>query len=231
MSTGKITAAMQSFPTSNGLAPQQGPKALPVALNFTVNSRIEFDFVLAEESNTISFVQSVFVDNSDNPNPLTINVAQTGQRIVIPGYAQGFWPVIACEKPQFVVTTMPGVTAIGTLIFMNVPMPLTQWGPVSTTANLVVSGSFTNYSNTATGASVQIIAANAARTGLIIENLSSNANSIFVNFGAAATDNSGAPDSIEIMPGGYIGLSLGNVSVQSVNILGTNGQKFIVKEM
>lgn len=230
MTTGRLDPST-AFPTFNALAPNQGPMAMPLRLDFTTNNRIEFDLEKAEALNIISWIQSVYADNSDNPVALTIVVDQTGQRIVVPALAQGIWPIIACKSPRFVCTTTAGVNITPLIILLNVPMPLTQWGPIAATASLVTSGAFTDRSGTGTGGSVQIAAANAARKGFSIENLPGNAHSIYLNFGAAATDNSGTPDSYEIMPGGSFGGYLGPVSTQTVNVLATAGEKFIAKEL
>lgn len=79
------------------------------------------------------------------------------------------------------------------------------------------------------GTSQQVIAANAARKGLVIENPSSESESLFVEFGAAA-DTGGT--SIELLPGGSLDQNARIVSTQSVNLnAATTGHKYIVKEM
>ncbi len=78
------------------------------------------------------------------------------------------------------------------------------------------------------GQSQQLAAANAARRRLRIQNPSSSAESIFVNYGAAATIDS---NSFEVMPGGYIDES-NPASSQAVHVIAaTTGTKFIAKEL
>src|SRR5581483_11253239 len=84
----------------------------------------------------------------------------------------------------------------------------------------------------ATGADQVIMAANAARKRVVIENPSTSANSLFINFGAAATQNPGpgAPNSIEILPGGYYDSGFGPVDGQALHAIATAAQLIIAKE-
>lgn len=71
-------------------------------------------------------------------------------------------------------------------------------GNIAITANKVAqSSSYTNTARTVTNASAQMIAANAARQYLLIQNKDGGGN-IFINFGSAATLANG----IRIVPGG-----------------------------
>lgn len=223
-----------SFQVSNALAPadSRGPLFLPLTLDFSAVSEIDFDLYEEQESGAFSMAQCVYVDNSLNTNPLVLQFLGTNYILRIPAYAGGIFPVFMTGKLQVKATTTLAASLTIPLAFINVPMPLSQWGPitVNVTNSGVVSGAMTDRSGVATGASVQIAAANAARKGFLINNPSVNAHSIYVNFGAAATNNTGVPDSFEIMPGGSFGDG-GPVSIGTVNVLGTAGEKFVAKEL
>lgn len=223
----------QVFPVFNGFAPEQGPKALSVELDFSTETELNLDFTRAQQGNAISFIQSVYVDNTDNPNPVTFQFDQTRQRIVVPAYAQGEWPVIATDTAKCIVTTTATLVPLCRAIFKNVPMPLTQWGPISVNVAAVNAtfaatvANFTNRSgNTTAGASAQIMAANPARKQMIVQNPANNAESLWINFGAAAD---AGTNSYEIPPGQKY--ESGNtVSGQAINIYSANVIPYMAKE-
>lgn len=89
-------------------------------------------------------------------------------------------------------------------------------GSVAVTSNKVPqSGSFVNVNGTVTNASAQLLAANASRQYLLIQNKDS-AGSIYINFGAAATVANG----VLIGPGGAYELT-GIASTQAINAIGS----------
>ena len=127
----------QGFPVSNGYAPQGGPRALPLSFDFTNVASYSLDLVQEVERNEINMVQSIFVDNGNNANTLVIIFDQTLQPIRVPAGAQGIWPVITPkDAPRFVISTTQAAVVVN-IILLNVPMPLTQWGPVAVTVNNV----------------------------------------------------------------------------------------------
>lgn len=88
-------------------------------------------------------------------------------------------------------------------------------GNIAISANRVTqSSSFTNTARTVTNASAQLIAANAARQYVLIQN-KDGAGNIFVNFGSAATVGNG----LRITPGGNYE-SDGIVSTQAIFAIG-----------
>jgi len=221
-----------AFGVWNGYAPASGPKALPYRFDFTTEAIIRDDFLSLNVLGVLQFVQTIYVDNQRNPNPFTIIFGVTNQRLVVPALTQGFYAVMAPDQTTFVASTTPGVGVLVDVIFMNVPMPISQWGPISVTANVspVFVGDFEDRSGTVAvgGTSQQLAAANANRRGLIVQNPTSQLGSIWINFGAAA-----AADltSIEIAPGGQW-QSGSYVTTQAVNIVAADtGHVFIAKEI
>lgn len=196
-------ATKTAFPTFNGFAPKQGPRALPIAFDFTVESTMEFDLLIENTTGQIEYVQSVFVDNGNNPNPLVIYFPATQQRLIIPATAQGMWPVITIDQVRGVISTVVDPLATGNIILLNVPMPLTQWGPQTVNANItaetITRGTYSDFSGTtaAPATSQTAIPANANRLGIVIQNPGTNIESLYVNF----TDPAAPGNSIEIAPG------------------------------
>jgi hypothetical protein len=89
-------------------------------------------------------------------------------------------------------------------------------GSMQITQNVPVrSGSFANTAATVTNASAQLVAANSARTYLLIQNKDASGN-IFVNFGSAAAT---VANGIKIGPGGNFEMSQ-NQSTQDLQCIG-----------
>lgn len=78
-----------------GGVPAEGPKVIPLALDFSVQGSFEFDIQMQLSLAQISCIQSIYVDNYDSAAPLVIELPSTQQRIVVPAGNQGFWPVLA----------------------------------------------------------------------------------------------------------------------------------------
>jgi len=221
--TQKILSQADTFPVANGFAPVELSKAISAVFDFTNTSYYDVDFTQIQQSGAVAFIQSIYVDNTGNANALTFVFDITNQRVVVPAGAQGIWPVIAPVSAKCrVSTTQAAVTCKAQ--FLNVPMPLTQWGPVTVNVQNV-NASFTPVQKNATstqvamtGASVPLLAANAARTRVIIQNHPNNANPIAINFNAAAVLATG----FILMPGEKYDSATGPVDARAINAIGTN---------
>ncbi len=218
-----ISKVLRAFPVFNGYAPAQGPKAINIPLDFTNTARIEFDTVQEEQNGEIQYIQTVYVDNASNPNALTLQFDQTMQRIVVPAYAQGPWPVICGSNFRCVATTTEGVVC--SAILLNVPMPLAQYGPVTVNANVTanatpVQANITATSNAMTGGDDAVLAANVARKRVTIQAAANNAGPIAIVFGG------GAPvlgTDIGLGPGERWDSGTGPVDARALHAIGTAG--------
>jgi hypothetical protein len=112
------------FGVFNGLAPEGGPKALPVALDFSATTQIVFDLVKEQDADGINFIQSCWIDNSQSPRRLDIDVNGVPFRLSVPIGAMGMFPIIHPGHFRCTFTVSAFVPAIKIpLIFLNVPMP------------------------------------------------------------------------------------------------------------
>jgi hypothetical protein len=222
-----------AFAVSNGFAPKQGPKCLPVALDFTgAVTSIALDFLTEEETGQIDFVQGLWIDNFDNPSPLLIFIQGTEQRIVYPALGQGYIPITALRAGQLKMVVETAGNVEVQISLLNVPMAPATNGPINVTANISgidpTVGTYTDHSQpVGTGVSFQIIAANPARKQLIIGAPSTNVGSIRINFTAPAS----AANSIELLPGGWYNSLGGPVSGEAITFLGAVTDGVIAKEM
>lgn len=89
------------------------------------------------------------------------------------------------------------------------------------------AGTYTDKSDTIStgGASQELAASNSSRINILVQNPTSEIESLFVNFGAAAT---GGGDSVELTPGG---LQVFNTTQQITVIAATTGHAFVAKEL
>ncbi len=281
-----------SFSIANVVIPKSGPKTIPCILNFTGVDAHTVDLSQFVDQGRIEYVQTVFIDNSENPNPITLITELTNQRIICPAGAQGYFSVLQPNNPVFDFETTAGAFNVP-LQFMNVPVQPCVWGnsngsfvgltdaelraapvdvtiagggsgltdaelraspvdvdtglvqsltdtqlrasPVDVDTGLVQSltdtqlratpvktantgSAFTNRSiANLSGASEQLMAANANRRTLIIQNVAANPMAVNLTGGAAALNTAG---SINIAAGGSLVLE-GTVPVGAINIIGT----------
>lgn len=119
--TNYITQVTQNnkFPCS------PGPAAVNLNLDFSQATSLTADLSNLVQRGQISDVQALFIDNSQNGNPITIVVNILNQRIVIPAGAQAYMPVLA-QQPTFYITTV----ALGDIVqafALNFPVMTAVW--------------------------------------------------------------------------------------------------------
>lgn len=233
-----------AFGIFNGMAPvtigpegQQlpAPKCLPYRFDFSSVSEITDDLLTENISGELKFVQSVYINNRDNDVEFRIKFAVTNQEIVCPANCTGIFPVFAPDQTKFTGTMTAQANRIVEVLFLNIPMPLTQWGP--TTVNIAnvtatftpTKGAFSDASNTTTPATSTILfASNANAIRRVVQNPSSNVESLWINFGGAAASSS---DSIEITPGGKFDTDTGPIDTTEWTIIAVNAIPYVAKEM
>lgn len=117
---------------TNGMIPKEGPKVIPMLVDLRAVSSVELDFSTQNDSQQISFIQCVYVDNSLNALSVSIVVGGTGQKLTIAPGQQGYFPVLSSIPNKFVVSSTGAIQV--PIFFSNVPLPLAQWGSSSNPA-------------------------------------------------------------------------------------------------
>jgi hypothetical protein len=172
------------FGVVNGLAPDIHPYAVSFPLAFSAtNQRIVFDAGLDGSARDISDAQSMYIDNSANPFPVSFNFPAIGFNIVIPPTSCGVIPLITPQDTiGFSATSLVGSARTVTIVLLNIPMPISIWSAVapasSTAAQTVINQNYTtNFLQVplvaAAAATMILTSANAAR-GWVIKNQGSN---------------------------------------------------------
>jgi hypothetical protein len=120
-------AVKQAFGVWNGMAPDEGPKALSVLVDFSSIARQNIDLLLENTTAQLQYVQSLYCDNTRNPNPIVIVVKVTQQRIVIPGGGGQILALFSPDQTQIEISSTVLNGAVTQLIFLNVPLAPASW--------------------------------------------------------------------------------------------------------
>lgn len=240
----------------NGPIPPEGPKDVPVSLDFSLQNTYLIDFSLIYSRKFISELQAVFIDNSLSTVAFRLTVNGSNQTIVCPAGGQGIFPIFVPNPPKFSAQSTGGVVVA--LHFLNVPITCLVWNATLATftftgtgyaqvsdvaldaiiaggkllTNDVVQTAATDRSGTITaGGTAQVLApANAARQGLVIQNPSAATESLWVSDLTTAVV--GEP-SIEIPKGTKLSFKndLGYVPLTAISIISTtSADKFTARE-
>lgn len=115
-----------ALPINVGYAPSEGPKGMPFVASFAAQADFDINFLIEESIGQIAFIQSVWIDNSQNANGLTITWDLLGQVIAVKKHTQGTYPVIAGKNPTCRISSTAG-DYTAKLIFLNIPLPFATW--------------------------------------------------------------------------------------------------------
>jgi hypothetical protein len=200
----------------NAQIPPEGPKVVSTLLNFTSTSQLTVDFTIANQQQTITAVQSIWVDNSSNGSTLSIYCIGTQQNVVIPAGWQGTVPIIAANRPKFLVTTTGGVEV--NLLWLNVPLTSNLWNPSDASARISGIGP-TSFEVVTAGTAVNPFANGVPPGGAVIQNPASNTPNIFVDVVNTAQDVSPGTNgtTVEIVPGADFVIGPGFTGTVTVN--------------
>lgn len=81
--------------TLNTRLPTEGPRTIPVLVNFDNGATQTIDISQLVAQKKISMVQSLYVDNSDNSASVSIAISGSGQTLVVPPESEAYFPVLA----------------------------------------------------------------------------------------------------------------------------------------
>lgn len=114
-------------PVSDRLLPEEGPKGIPIILDFTTQLFYSVDLTNLIQTTYISMLQTVFVDLSD---PLLSNVAITTgvsvQTIIAKAQTQGYYNALIPNPPKMTFTAA-GAGGVAKIILINVAIPGAVW--------------------------------------------------------------------------------------------------------
>jgi hypothetical protein len=119
---------LQARKITLGYAPKEGAFALPVTLLFNTNAvqQISMDFFKEQSQGQIEFIQSVFIDNSQNPQGLALRFPTLQQQITVRTQMQGYFPLFA-PNGAFSLTAVTTGNVDIPIIFCNVFINPSVW--------------------------------------------------------------------------------------------------------
>jgi hypothetical protein len=134
-----LTGQMQTQNVSNNQVPTEGPKVIPVTLDFSAGQSFLVNLSYQQQQLQISQIQSVYIDNSLNAEPLVLSIGNNLQSVSIPGGMQGYLN-IDCPNPPIITATCTGGER-AKVIFQNFEAQPILWssGGAGASGPLVVS--------------------------------------------------------------------------------------------
>lgn len=112
---------------NNQMLPDEGPKAIPVLLNFDATTdTIELDLGQRQQQGWISMVQSFFIDAKDAANPVSIVIDGSNQVITAKPATQGYYSALVPNPTKLTFTALMG-TGIVRVFLINVPVAGAVW--------------------------------------------------------------------------------------------------------
>ena len=109
----------------NALVPPEGPKSVAVTLDFSASVSYTIDFTIAYMNKTMTVVQTLWLDNSLNPDTVSVTVPSTGHSFAVPANSVGAFPIVAAIRPKIILASSGGVVV--KCLFLNVPLPAIVW--------------------------------------------------------------------------------------------------------
>jgi hypothetical protein len=213
--------------------------------NIPLAAAVSYAFTQNADDIGLDACRGLFVDNSNNSQPITISCGGTSQQFVVPPYSQANFPIFQLAYGQ-VQLTFASTGAVDVPIgLLNFEPQLNIWNSRNVATGTVVSGTVTTTPQgvTSTDKSSTITAGNTAQTmmvglgtrkGLIISNPSTaalqgiaTAESLFVKFGTTAT----YANAHEIPPGGSLTVMGEICPTQAVSVIAAStGHKYAASE-
>lgn len=116
---------------SSRLVPPEGPKAIPVILDFTSVTSYSLDLTVQYDRQYISMIQTMFIDMSDPAlNQLTIQTSNLGvQQLVAAPNTQGYYQA-QVPSPARLTFSVPGTGGIARVLLLNTDIPGAVWKTV-----------------------------------------------------------------------------------------------------
>lgn len=115
-----------AFKTPAGAIPAQGNREMSIPMDFRTTQSLEDDLSNELRCGEIDFIQSVFIDNADAANNLTIQFKYgILQRIICPAHCQGFFPVLVIGAVKFTASSASGLLI--PVVWSNTKRPCQIW--------------------------------------------------------------------------------------------------------
>lgn len=116
-----------TFGIANIVVPPGGPKCVPTNVDFSNSAQVVLDGQQIVNQGKIEYIQGVYIDNSSNPNKLSLTMSTTGQVVICPAKSQGYFALMVPDPPQIIAATPLAAGLVIPLFFYNVPIQPMVW--------------------------------------------------------------------------------------------------------
>lgn len=114
--------------TSNQYIPDEGPKAIPLLLDFTAADTFTLDMESLQARGFFSMLQAVFIDMKDAVVDLELTISALGQIIHAKKQTQGYYNILVPNPIKLVFTSVGNIQI--RVFLINVPIPGAVWPTV-----------------------------------------------------------------------------------------------------
>ena len=109
----------------NQTVPKEGPNAVPVPLDFSVEASHTLDYSTQQQNGSFSMLQGLFIDNRAGGSALTVTCDSTGQVITCPANAQGYFTALCANPIKLTFASTGGQVA--KVFMLNFPVSNCVW--------------------------------------------------------------------------------------------------------
>lgn len=122
-----------------GLPPGINPLMIPLQVDMTVAQSVLVDLTQQQQGGQIGPIQTIYINNTSNGQPVTIIAPILNQSYTIPAGDSAILPFfLPNQAPKFTVNSTGGV--IIPIAVLNIPLPAQVWGTSFGGAGLTPSG-------------------------------------------------------------------------------------------
>lgn len=111
MPSSPVTENLGVYPTTSYCAPPEGPRTIPLSLNFSQFDTWLLDLVLIRQQAKLTRCQGLFIDNSANTQALTIHTDLANQQVIVPAGWQGYSNILCNDTPNLKFSSAGGSNA------------------------------------------------------------------------------------------------------------------------
>jgi hypothetical protein len=120
--------ATDFYALSFGCAPPEGAVTLPINLDFQATTEVVLDCQPIQAKGKFSQLQTIYIDNSDNAQPIEVTLNVTYQHLQIPAHYCGYLCVLTPNVKNVKFNTTGGVVV--PIQLMNFFLPTHVWPAV-----------------------------------------------------------------------------------------------------
>ena len=121
------TGALNYSNPQNQLVPDEGPKAIPLLIDFSgATTEWDVDLTNQQQQQYISMIQTLFIDASLSADDVFVTFPITGQKIQAKAGTQGYYNVL-CPNPPRMMFTGTADTQVIPVFLINVPIAGVVW--------------------------------------------------------------------------------------------------------